>query len=345
MRLRLGSVMLDLAGPELFGEEREVLAHPSVGGVILFTRNYVEPRQLQTLVAAIHAVRDPPLLVAVDHEGGRVQRFCEGFTTLPPCAAFGKLYDRDPGLAVRAARDCGWLMAAELRAVGVDLSFAPVLDLDSGRSSVIGDRAFHREPEAIARLAEAYLRGMADVGMAAVGKHFPGHGSVAGDSHHERPVDRRPYAELRKRDLIPFERLIRAGLPGIMPAHVRYPEVDPQPAGFSRAWLQGVLRGELGFEGCIFSDDLTMAGAEVAGNHADRGRLALEAGCDMVLVCNHPDGARELIEALAVEAAPLAQARIERMRGQSSAALRAPGDDARRLLIAEAVATRWSGAA
>lgn len=345
METGLGPVMLDLQGPELLVEEREVLRHPAAGGVILFTRNYADPKQLEILVAEIHAVREPPLLVAVDHEGGRVQRFRAGFTPLPPCAVFGDFYDREPAEAVREARECGWLMAAELRALGVDLSFAPVLDLETGLSDVIRDRAFHREPEAIVRLAGAYVEGMHEAGMAAVGKHFPGHGSVAGDSHHELPVDERPYAAIRSRDLVPFEGLIKAGLPGIMPAHVVYPAVDAQPAGFSRTWLQEVLRGRLGFEGCIFSDDLGMAGAEAGGSFADRGWLALEAGCDMLLVCNRPEGARELIDALGTRPRPLVQARICRMYARNDPGARVVEDGARRMRNAQSIAARWAARA
>ncbi len=226
MMMALGPVMLGVEGLELSAEERELLRHPQVGGVILFTRNYHSPAQVAALVAAIHALRQPRLLVAVDHEGGRVQRFREGFTRLPAVRRLGEIYDQERMRAKQLARVSGWLMAAELRAVGVDFSFAPVLDLDHGVSGVIGDRAFHHDPEAVADLAHAYMSGMQKAGMEAVGKHFPGHGGVAADSHHELPIDPRPYEALADADLLAFERMIHYGLAALMPAHVRYPAVD-----------------------------------------------------------------------------------------------------------------------
>ena len=231
--MALGPVMLGLEGPELSAQERELLRHPLVGGVILFTRNYQSPAQLTALTGVIHALRQPRLLIAVDHEGGRVQRFRDGFTRLPAVRRLGELYDQDRMRAKQLARGTGWLMAAELRAVGVDFSFAPVLDLDHGVSSIIGDRAFHSDPEAVADLAHAYVSGMQKAGMEAVGKHFPGHGGIAADSHLELPVDPRPLAVLETADLLAFERMIHYGLAALMPAHVRYPAVDDQPAGFS----------------------------------------------------------------------------------------------------------------
>lgn len=294
-----GQVMLDLEGVELSAAERELLRHPQAGGVILFSRNYESVEQLAALVASIHAVRDPHLLVAVDHEGGRVQRFRAGFTRLPPAAALGRVYDADQKRGRELAKEAGWLMAAELRAVGLDFSFAPVLDLARGLSGVIGDRAFHRDPQVVAILAQAYVHGMHEAGMAAVGKHFPGHGGVREDSHLTLPVDTRSLERLLAADAVPFARLAAGGLPGIMPAHVRYAQVDELPAGFSRYWLHTVLRQRLGFQGAIFSDDLSMAGAEFIGDYPARAQAALEAGCDMVLVCNHPQGAALVLDALA----------------------------------------------
>jgi len=314
--MSLGPLMIDLAGTELSAEETDLLRHPLCGGVILFSRNYVSPEQVTALCREIHALRTPHLLIAVDHEGGAVQRFRQGFTELPPAAAYGRLYDRDPARALRAAREAGWLLAAELRAVEVDFSFAPVLDIGMGVSRVINDRALHRDPEVIARLASAMVHGMGEAGMAAVGKHFPGHGSVAADSHHGFPRGPRTLVALRLRDLIPFERLIHAGLPAVMPAHVVYPAVDPLPAGFSRRWLGQVLRDELGFFGAVFSDDLSMAGAAVAGAYPERMARALAAGCDMVLLCNAPEAVPELLEGGTAAPNPLAQARLMRMHGR-----------------------------
>lgn len=308
--------MLDLAGTALSEEDRELLAHPHVGGVILFSRNYEEPGQLAALVEDIHGIRRPPLLVAVDQEGGRVQRFREGFTPLPPAHLIGRRYDLDAQAAEALAGACGWLMAAELRAVGVDLSFAPVLDLDYGLSEVIGDRAFHRDPEVVARLAGRYAAGMRSAGMAATGKHFPGHGGVAADSHVTLPEDRRSYQDLLD-DMRPYDVLIGQGLAAIMVAHVVYPRLDRAPAGFSRWWLDNELRTRLRFHGVVFSDDLSMAGARAGGGPADAAKLALEAGCDMVLVCNDRAAAVEVIEGLGDWCEPASQLRLARLHGRT----------------------------
>jgi len=314
--MALGPLLLDLEGQSLTAEEREILRDPRVGGVILFSRNYESRAQIAALTAAIHALRSPRLLITVDHEGGRVQRFRAGFTVLPPAAAFGQAFDAAPEAALYLAEEAGWLLAAELRAVGVDFSFAPVLDLAACASHVIGDRAFHASPHAVSRLAQAVLRGMREAGMAAVGKHFPGHGSVAADSHHELPVDPRPYAEIRAADLIPFHHLAQRGIDAIMPAHVLYPAVDAVPPGFSRRWIQGVLRDELGFSGVVVSDDLSMAGAGGMGTPAERATAALAAGCDLLLVCNDRPAALAVLASQPTAPNPINQVRFMRLHGR-----------------------------
>ena len=311
-----GPLMLDLEGPALTGEERRLLREPAVGGVILFSRNYQNPEQLAELVAEIHALRSPPLLVGVDQEGGRVQRFREGFTELPPAIRLGELYRHHPQTAREAARHLGWLMAAELRTLGVDFSFAPVADLYDPVSRVIGDRAFSDDPVAVGRLAYAWRRGALEAGMASVGKHFPGHGKVPEDSHHELPVDPRPFDEIWEQDLVPFRHLADNLIEALMPAHVIYSACDPRPAGYSNFWIGEVLRRRLNFQGVVFSDDLSMAAAGVAGDPVARARAALEAGCDMILVCNDRDAARAVARDLADHLDPVAQARLARMHGR-----------------------------
>lgn len=312
-----GPVMLDVGGKTLTTEDEARLRHPSVGGVILFGRNYESPGQLAELTASIHALRTPSLLIAVDHEGGRVQRFRQGFTRIPPMRELGKVWDEHPKRAKHLAQQVGYILASELRACGVDFSFTPVLDVDFGTSSVIGDRAFHSEPEVIAELAHSLLTGLKQGGMPTVGKHFPGHGFVCADSHREIPVDERSYTDIELCDLIPFRRLVNYGLTAVMPAHVIYPKIDPRPAGFSKVWLKDILRGELGFEGCIFSDDLSMEGATVAGGIVQRAEAALNAGCDMVLVCNRPDSADELLAGLKWDMPAQSRARLAQMHGHT----------------------------
>jgi len=319
LHMPLGPLMIDVVGTALSDDDRRRLRHPLVGGVIVFKRNYESPEQIAALTREIHSLRSPHLLIGVDHEGGRVQRFRDGFTPIPPMRALGAVWDTHPLRAKRLAKDAGYVMGAELRAVGVDFSFAPVLDLDYGASSVIGDRAFHRNPQAVAELAHALMLGLHEAGMNAVGKHFPGHGYIAADSHVAIPVDERPLEDLEFADLIPFRQMLDWGLAAIMPAHVIYPKVDDKPAGFSRRWLQDILRGRLGFEGVIFSDDLAMAGASVAGNAVERVRAALDAGCDMALLCNHPELVDEVLARLQRQPAPVSLVRLARMHGRPHA--------------------------
>ena len=293
-----GALFIDIDGTSLSDADRELLLCPQVAGVILFGRNTQSAEQTAQLAAEIHAVRDD-LIVSVDQEGGRVQRLRDGVTRLPPMAALGCLYQRDAEKARGAAREVGYLMAAELRSLGVDLSFAPVLDLDYGRNTVIGDRAFALKSDEIVALAGAFVAGMHEAGMAATGKHFPGHGWADADTHSSDAVDDRDFDEIWEQDLVPFRKLVDAGLDAVMPAHVLYPACSDQPAGFSAFWLQDVLRTRLAFEGVIFSDDLTMKAAHTAGGYAQRAEMALSAGCDVLLPCNNREGALEVTEYLA----------------------------------------------
>lgn len=318
--MSLGPLMVGLRGPELTEEEREWLEHPLVGGVILFRRNVDSPEQVAELARRLRGQRRPAPLLAVDQEGGRVQRLRRDMTELPPVGALGRLYERDPAQALSLAADHGWLMAAEVRATGLDLSFAPVVDLDRG-STVIGDRAFHADPQAVSALAESYIGGMRRAGMAATAKHFPGHGSIAADSHHELPVDRRPLGDLMGADLVPFAHLIAHDLPGIMAAHVVYPDIDDLPSSFSRTWLKDILRDRLGYHGAVFSDDLCMAGAAGMGDVARRARRALEAGCDMALVCE-PDAVPDLLDRLEPREDAARSARLLAMRGSGHQEMR-----------------------
>lgn len=311
--MTLGPLMIDVAGPELSAVDIERLRHPLAGGVILFSRNFVDAEQVRVLTAAIHSVRSPPLLVAVDQEGGRVQRFRSGFYELPPAGWLGHQYSLDQERGRRLAWTAGWLMATELLAVGVDFSFAPVVDLDYGVSSVIGDRAFHADPEAVTGLALAWMQGMRRAGMAAVAKHFPGHGRVVADSHHELPVDTRTYEALFD-DLVPYEHLVDQGLAGVMMAHVRYPEVAPEIASLSPWWIREELRKRLGFRGVVFSDDLSMLALAAEGSMTDRVRLSLGAGADMALVCNDSAAVDSVLDDLASGVDAAVAARLVTMR-------------------------------
>lgn len=316
LALMPGPLMVDVAGHGLTAEDREILQHPLVGGVILFARNFQSRTQIAALVRELRRCRDP-LLVAVDYEGGRVQRFRREFTRLPPMRTLGRWLEREPSKARRAAYLLGWLLAAELRAVDIDLSFSPVLDLDGGISSVIGDRALHGESGSVTVLGGALIEGMAEAGMSATGKHFPGHGQVAADSHLALPIDDRSYEDIREVDADPFARLIRVGLSSVMMAHILFPRVDAQlPASLSPQWINGRLRGELGFQGAVFCDDLSMNGAASVGSYTQRAQLALAAGCDMLPVCNHRPAVHELLDNLKPLPAPARSSRLLRLRGR-----------------------------
>ena len=315
-----GVLMLDVQGKSLTAQDKDLLQHAQVGGVILFSRNVDDAEQVLALTSAIREQR-PQILLAVDQEGGRVQRLREGFTRLPPMLMFGHLWRTQPEHALKLAQETGWLMASEVLAAGFDFSFAPVLDLQTGLSEVIGNRAFSEDKDVLISLANAFMSGMHEAGMATTGKHFPGHGSVEADSHLALPIDNRSLQQIRDEDLQPFVRCL-PWLDAVMPAHVLYAQADAHCAGFSPFWLQTVLRGELGFEGVIFSDDLVMEAASAAGAMPQRVEQALMAGCDMLLVCNSQDAAREALTTLdhltqaSTFAAQLGQssARLERMR-------------------------------
>lgn len=294
----LGPLMVDVGGLELTAEDREILRHPLVGGVVLFTRNYRDHEQLKALCDDLLGMRDPRLLLAVDHEGGRVQRFRVGFSRVPAMRTLGSRYGEDAAAALEDARAYGLTIGRELSAFGIDLCFAPVLDLDHGVSAIIGDRAFADRSEIVVELAREFRAGLNAAGMAATGKHFPGHGAVRADSHVELPVDRRHESELRGSDLLPFQALIADGIESIMMAHVRYTALDETPASLSRKWIRDILRKELGFGGVVFCDDLSMGGAAVAGTMEERARMALAAGCDMLPVCNDRVAVVALLDAL-----------------------------------------------
>jgi len=330
-----GRLMLDLKGVSLDRDERLQLQNPQVGGVILFSRNIQSRDQICDLVAEIRAC-SKSLLVAVDQEGGRVQRLREGFTAIPSMQAIGNLIVRSPEEGLDLSKDLGWLMASEVIACGLDLSFAPVLDVDRDTSCIIGDRSFSDQPEIVISAAEAFIKGMHDAGMAATGKHFPGHGGIVADSHLEAPVDDRSWNTLYARDIQPFAKLSKM-LDAVMPAHITFPSVDPDSVGFSSFWLNDVLRGKLGFEGIIFSDDLTMKGADIAGGYVDKAKLALKAGCDMILVCNCPQGAVEVLSYM--ESANISQSsKLASMVAKRSISWSDLEGSSRRLAISQKVA-------
>ncbi|MDX2463645.1 MAG: beta-N-acetylhexosaminidase [Porticoccus sp.] len=311
--MTLGPLMLDLNGLVLETPEVELLKNPHVGGIIFFARNFSSREQITALVAEIRSIR-PELLLCVDQEGGRVQRFREGFTRIPPMQVLGNRLEMELDGAEGLLRDCGWLMASELLACGIDFSFAPVLDVDRGQCEVISDRSFSDSPELASRAAEIFIEGMHEAGMSATGKHFPGHGGVLADSHLETPFDGRSMDALRQRDLIPFVNLA-ATLDAVMPAHIVFPAIDADAVGFSPFWLQNILRRELQFSGVIFSDDLSMKGADVAGGYAEKAHCALQAGCDMVLVCNNREGALEVLNYLA-SSEQIPSSRLSKMTGR-----------------------------
>lgn len=305
----IGPVMIDVEGLTLTDSEKQKINHPNTGAIILFSRNYSSPEQIAKLIKDIRNARNGDILIAVDQEGGRVQRFQAGFTRLPPASA----YAQSPELAESA----GWLMAAELLALGVDFSFAPVLDIDCGVSEIIGNRSFSRDPALATELSSRFRKGMNAAGMAATGKHFPGHGAVALDSHLTLPVDDRDLQTISEKDIQPFKQLISEGLEAIMPAHVVYPQIDSLPAGFSSKWIQEILRTELNFNGTVFSDDLSMEGAASIGDFSQRAQLAIAAGCDMVLVCNNPCAAEEVLNALPVTENPSREQKLKAMLGKT----------------------------
>jgi beta-N-acetylhexosaminidase len=318
MKTNPGPVMLDVVGKTLNADDKRRLAHPMTGGVILFARHYESRAQLIALTEAIRAVRED-LLIAVDHEGGRVQRFrTDGFTVLPAMGKLGALWDSDVLHATKVTTAVGYILAAELRACGIDMSFTPVLDLNYGQSQVIGDRAFHCDPRVVTMLAKSLNHGLALAGMANCGKHFPGHGFATADSHVAMPVDDRPLETILRDDVAPYDWL-GLGLASVIPAHVIYSQVDSRPAGFSQVWLQEVLRGKLRFPGAIFSDDLSMEAARQGGTLTEAASAALHAGCDMVLICNQPEEAEKVLDALRFTPSKESQSRLKRMRPRGKA--------------------------
>ena len=314
--MSLGPLMISLRGTTVDPDEHGWLKSPAIAGVILFSRNYESPEQLEELIREIRSVRSPPLLVTVDQEGGRVQRFGAPFQRLPPMRSLGYLYDTDPSAALRAAEQLAWLMAAELRVCGVDMSFAPVVDIDRGLASVIGDRALHHSGEVVASLAAAFLVGAKSAGMHVCAKHFPTHAGAVVDSHEALATDKRKYEELID-DLVPYRHLISRGLRAVMMAHVVFPDLDSQPASFSSWWINTQLREALQFSGVVISDDISMGGAVGLGTPAERAIAAIDAGCDLVLLCNDPDAVPGVIEALENRSHPASQHRLSRLRGEA----------------------------
>ncbi|MCK5903388.1 MAG: beta-N-acetylhexosaminidase [Cocleimonas sp.] len=310
-------VMFDLAGTELTAEEKEILQHPMIGGLIFFSRNYYNIEQITHLIKTVRDGAKQEILIAIDHEGGRVQRFHEGFTSLPAVAELGKAYDKSQAHGLQLAQQHGWLMAAELKSVGIDFSFTPVLDLDHGISDFMGDRIFHQDPDVLVKLGAAYIKGMHEAGMAATGKHFPGHGAVKADSHIDLPIDHRTKAAIFEKDILPFSQLFLQGLDAVMPSHVIYPNIDDKPAGFSRIWLQDILRQQLKFDGVIFSDDLGMKAASFAGGYTERAEAALEAGCDMILPCNNRKSIIEILDNVKIKPSAASAQRLDRMKGSA----------------------------
>lgn len=331
-----GRLMLDVDGLALSSDDRQLLVNPQVGGVILFARNILSREQVCTLVAEIRSC-SKNILIAVDQEGGRVQRFSHGFTKIPSMQQVGDFVESAGSEGVALSRELGWLMASEVLACGLDISFAPVLDVDRDTSSIIGDRAFSDQPIKVITAAAAFIEGMQDAGMASTGKHFPGHGGVIADSHLEAPVDNRSWDQLKRHDLIPFQSLAKT-LSGIMPAHITFPSIDPDSVGFSAFWLKQVLREHLGFSGVIFSDDLSMKGADIVGGYVDKARAALAAGCDMILVCNDRKGAREVLSYMEQQQIPMS-AHIESMRSNKSVNWTELERSARRKVVIEKLAS------
>ena len=310
-----GVLMLDIEGKSLTKLEEDLIERDSVGGVILFTRNYESPAQLRELVASIRCI-NCDILIAVDQEGGRVQRFDKDFVSLPSLGDIGKIYKIEPELGESLAKTCAWVMATELISYDIDLSFAPVIDLQNTRSEVIGDRSFSSDPDTVIALAKSYISGLSEAGMSACGKHYPGHGTVRADSHIELPVDDRPWEEIKANDYKVFAQLTKL-LGGIMPAHVLYTAIDDSSAGFSKIWIKDKLRGELNFKGIVFSDDLSMTAARAIPSPVARAKCALSAGCDMILVCNDRQSAIEVSNWLEAESIPKS-AIIHNMRANPS---------------------------